>query len=230
MMRARAMPGEDPATLRTPEDLAPKLVEICSPRWTETGKVVRFSLERGAGFPRPGIGLIAATAQICLAHAAKSRYGKRPRCVPPGAERKDCASSDARQGHCGPASRVPAFERSGSSLSRARRAPRGIRRRRGKARHGSLRAYLPGAPGCHGAAGRSADRPDQVKNRFARRRGHQGRALGAEVARLPGQEEPQGALHVAQHRGALGGGRRTGASPEHQRRRDPLPHHSRRGA
>ncbi len=41
-MRAKAMPGEDPATLRTPEELAPKLVEICSPQWTETGKLFDF--------------------------------------------------------------------------------------------------------------------------------------------------------------------------------------------
>ena len=31
LMRAKAMPGEDPMTLRAPEELAPKIVEICSP-------------------------------------------------------------------------------------------------------------------------------------------------------------------------------------------------------
>ncbi|MCU4180281.1 SDR family NAD(P)-dependent oxidoreductase [Bosea sp. BH3] len=41
-MRAEAMPGEDPQTLRTPEDLAPHLVEIASPSWTESGKIFDF--------------------------------------------------------------------------------------------------------------------------------------------------------------------------------------------
>lgn len=41
-MRAEAMPGEDPQTLRTPEELAPHLVEIASPTWTESGKIFDF--------------------------------------------------------------------------------------------------------------------------------------------------------------------------------------------
>jgi NAD(P)-dependent dehydrogenase (short-subunit alcohol dehydrogenase family) len=41
-MRAEAMPGEDPLTLRTPEELAPHLVEIASPGWSETGKIFDF--------------------------------------------------------------------------------------------------------------------------------------------------------------------------------------------
>lgn len=41
-MRAAAMPGEDPMTLRTPEDLAPKLVALCRPDWNETGKLYDF--------------------------------------------------------------------------------------------------------------------------------------------------------------------------------------------
>jgi len=41
-MRAEAMPGEDPQTLKTPEDLAPHLVEIASPAWTESGKIFDF--------------------------------------------------------------------------------------------------------------------------------------------------------------------------------------------
>ena len=36
-MRAQAMPGEDPMTLPTPEDIAPKIVKLCTPEWTETG-------------------------------------------------------------------------------------------------------------------------------------------------------------------------------------------------
>ena len=41
-MRAEAMPGEDPLTLKTPEDLAPHLVELASPDWSETGKLFDF--------------------------------------------------------------------------------------------------------------------------------------------------------------------------------------------
>ncbi|MBU3889035.1 SDR family NAD(P)-dependent oxidoreductase [Methylosinus sporium] len=41
-MRAAAMPGEDPMTLRTPEELAPKLVALCRPDWSETGKLYDF--------------------------------------------------------------------------------------------------------------------------------------------------------------------------------------------
>jgi len=41
-MRAAAMPGEDPQTLRTPEELAPKLVALCRPDWAETGKLYDF--------------------------------------------------------------------------------------------------------------------------------------------------------------------------------------------
>ncbi|MBS7703885.1 SDR family NAD(P)-dependent oxidoreductase [Chelatococcus asaccharovorans] len=41
-MRRAAMPGEDPETLKTPGDLAPHLVELASPSWTETGKIFDF--------------------------------------------------------------------------------------------------------------------------------------------------------------------------------------------
>jgi len=41
-MRAEAMPGEDPMTLRTPEELTPHLVEMASPSWGETGKIFDF--------------------------------------------------------------------------------------------------------------------------------------------------------------------------------------------
>ena len=45
-MRAAAMPGEDPETLRTPEDLAPHIVRLASPDWAETGKVYDFPTDR----------------------------------------------------------------------------------------------------------------------------------------------------------------------------------------
>ena len=53
-MRATAMPGEDPTTLRAPEELAPKIVEICSPEWTETGKLYDFPTNRLLEFRSPG--------------------------------------------------------------------------------------------------------------------------------------------------------------------------------
>ncbi len=52
-MRATAMPGEDPSTLRAPEELAPKIVEICSPDWAETGKLYDFPLDRVLSFRAP---------------------------------------------------------------------------------------------------------------------------------------------------------------------------------
>jgi NAD(P)-dependent dehydrogenase (short-subunit alcohol dehydrogenase family) len=45
-MRARAMPGEDPKTLRTPEDFAPKVAALCAPAWNETGKLYDFASDR----------------------------------------------------------------------------------------------------------------------------------------------------------------------------------------
>ena len=52
-MRATAMPGEDPSTLRAPEELAPKIVEICSPDWAETGKLYDFPADRVLSFRAP---------------------------------------------------------------------------------------------------------------------------------------------------------------------------------
>jgi len=45
-MRASAMPGEDPLSLKTPEDLAPKILELALPSWQETGKVYDFPSDR----------------------------------------------------------------------------------------------------------------------------------------------------------------------------------------
>ena len=52
-MRAKAMPGEDTMTLRLPEELAPKIVEICSPGWVETGKLYDFPTDRILSFRAP---------------------------------------------------------------------------------------------------------------------------------------------------------------------------------
>jgi NAD(P)-dependent dehydrogenase (short-subunit alcohol dehydrogenase family) len=52
-MRAAAMPGEDPLTLRTPEDLAPKIAAICEPDWHETGKLYDFPTDSVKAFQAP---------------------------------------------------------------------------------------------------------------------------------------------------------------------------------
>jgi NAD(P)-dependent dehydrogenase (short-subunit alcohol dehydrogenase family) len=52
-MRASAMPGEDPATLRTPEEFAPKLADLCGPGWSETGKVYDFPKDKVLSFQPP---------------------------------------------------------------------------------------------------------------------------------------------------------------------------------
>lgn len=41
-MRAKAMPGEDPLTLATPEDLAPLILELASAQETRQGAIVSF--------------------------------------------------------------------------------------------------------------------------------------------------------------------------------------------
>jgi NAD(P)-dependent dehydrogenase (short-subunit alcohol dehydrogenase family) len=53
-MRAVAMPGEDPSTLKTPDDLAPKIVALCRPEWTETGKLYDFPKDSVLSFRAPG--------------------------------------------------------------------------------------------------------------------------------------------------------------------------------
>jgi NAD(P)-dependent dehydrogenase (short-subunit alcohol dehydrogenase family) len=42
-MRRAAMPGEDPLTLKTPEDIAPHVVKLALPAWAETGKIYDFT-------------------------------------------------------------------------------------------------------------------------------------------------------------------------------------------
>ena len=45
-MRAKAMPGENPDTLPTPSEIAPKLIDLLSPAVTESGKL--FDMTTGA--------------------------------------------------------------------------------------------------------------------------------------------------------------------------------------
>ncbi len=42
-MRAKAMPGEDPTTLPTPEDIAPLFLKLASHEFTETGKIINYT-------------------------------------------------------------------------------------------------------------------------------------------------------------------------------------------
>ena len=41
-MRAEAMPGENPLSLRTPEELAPEIAKMLSPEWQHTGLIYDF--------------------------------------------------------------------------------------------------------------------------------------------------------------------------------------------
>jgi hypothetical protein len=42
-MRKQAMPGEDPQTLKTPEAIAPRIVELLSPASTANGEIFAAS-------------------------------------------------------------------------------------------------------------------------------------------------------------------------------------------
>jgi NAD(P)-dependent dehydrogenase (short-subunit alcohol dehydrogenase family) len=52
-MRAQLMPGEDPLTLPTPDDIAPSIVALCSPEWMETGKLLQLPEGRLKRFQGP---------------------------------------------------------------------------------------------------------------------------------------------------------------------------------
>ena len=52
-MRAFVMPGEDPMTLPTPEQVAEKIVELCLPAVTETGKLYDFRAGKFLEFLQP---------------------------------------------------------------------------------------------------------------------------------------------------------------------------------
>jgi NAD(P)-dependent dehydrogenase (short-subunit alcohol dehydrogenase family) len=41
-MRAKAMPGEDPATLPTPEKVAAAILPMLLPSWTDNGQLVKY--------------------------------------------------------------------------------------------------------------------------------------------------------------------------------------------
>ncbi len=53
-MRATLMPGEDPATLPTPEQVAEAIVPLCLPEFQETGKLYDYRAGRLMEFHPPG--------------------------------------------------------------------------------------------------------------------------------------------------------------------------------
>ena len=52
-MRATLMPGEDPATLETPEQVAEFIIPLCTPDWTETGKFYDYKTRTLLSFRAP---------------------------------------------------------------------------------------------------------------------------------------------------------------------------------
>jgi NAD(P)-dependent dehydrogenase (short-subunit alcohol dehydrogenase family) len=52
-MRALAMPGEDPMTLPSPEQVAEKIVDLCLPSFTETGMLYDFRAGKLLAFKTP---------------------------------------------------------------------------------------------------------------------------------------------------------------------------------
>jgi NAD(P)-dependent dehydrogenase (short-subunit alcohol dehydrogenase family) len=52
-MRAAVMPGEDPLTLPTPEQVAATIVPLCLPSFSETGKLYDFRLKKLLSFQAP---------------------------------------------------------------------------------------------------------------------------------------------------------------------------------
>ncbi|MBX9712023.1 MAG: SDR family oxidoreductase [Xanthobacteraceae bacterium] len=54
-MRAIVMPGEDPATLDTPEQAAEFVVPMCAPTWSETGKLFDYPSKSVMSFRTPSV-------------------------------------------------------------------------------------------------------------------------------------------------------------------------------
>ncbi|MEF3365456.1 SDR family NAD(P)-dependent oxidoreductase [Methylocystis sp. 9N] len=52
-MRAQAMPGEDPMTLRTPEEFAKKCLALLTPQWRESARLYDFPTDRLMDFRAP---------------------------------------------------------------------------------------------------------------------------------------------------------------------------------
>ena len=52
-MRAMAMPGENPMTLPAPDDVAARIVDLCVPSFSETGKLYDFRADKLQEFMPP---------------------------------------------------------------------------------------------------------------------------------------------------------------------------------
>ncbi len=52
-MRAQAMPGEDPMTLKTPNHVADKIVELCLPSMQESGMIYAYPKGKLLAFQPP---------------------------------------------------------------------------------------------------------------------------------------------------------------------------------
>jgi hypothetical protein len=52
-MRATVMPGEDPATLPKPAQVAEKILGLCLPSFTETGKLYDYRAGKLLSFQPP---------------------------------------------------------------------------------------------------------------------------------------------------------------------------------
>jgi hypothetical protein len=52
-MRAAVMPGEDPMTLPTPEEVAAAIVPLCLPSFMESGKLYDFRVKKLLSFQPP---------------------------------------------------------------------------------------------------------------------------------------------------------------------------------
>ncbi len=52
-MRATVFPGEDPMTLDTPEQAAELILPMCTPAWTETGKLYDYPTRKLLSFSAP---------------------------------------------------------------------------------------------------------------------------------------------------------------------------------
>ena len=52
-MRATLMPGEDPMTLKRPDEFAARVADLCAPEWSQTGKFYEFKTDSVKSFREP---------------------------------------------------------------------------------------------------------------------------------------------------------------------------------
>ena len=52
-MRATLMPGEDPMTLKRPDEFAARVADLCAPEWSQTGKFYVFKSDSVKRFREP---------------------------------------------------------------------------------------------------------------------------------------------------------------------------------